>query len=415
MSDLTSPSGARNDAQPGPILPDPILPGLILPGLILIGGDGGYSGVPTHIAQITRALHGKAQITVISDCNRGGYDFVASRDARHQEVAGLRSGLNPHTALRAARGLAEALRCEPDGLIWAHARMAVLLVRVLQLSGALPRHRRVVVTYHGLAFDPGHRSALAWLSRHIERLALRHGPPQDLIFLSEAARDRFRAAIGTSACARHRLSVLMNCSDLGPLPPAPPRQGGEQGQQQLRQLVMTGRAGYQKNIEAAARLFNHLPDTYQLILCGSGTDSPRLRARLARCLDASAFARVRFEGPVGDVRGLLASADGYLMSSRYEGMPIGALEAFEAGLPLALSDIPGTQEIRDAHPLTLALQFHDLPTEARALDAMITRYLAQRAATTAQIQACWEARFSYPVWEAGLNRLWQRLRRPLPD
>ncbi|MFX0543648.1 glycosyltransferase family 4 protein [Roseovarius sp. S4756] len=390
-------------------------PPLHLPALILIGGDGCYSGVPTHIAQTMRALQGQACITVLSDKNRGGYDFVAvedhGNDARHEELPGLRTTPRPWIWLRAARQLSARLRAAPDAVVWAHARMAVLLVRMLLATGALPSGQRVVVTYHGLPFDPGHRRGMARLSRLIERTALRFSPPHDLVFLSKTAQGRFQAAIGPDICARHRLSVLGNCSDLGKVPP--PALPDSTSAHEVRTLVMTGRTGYQKNVEAAARLFAHLPDNYRLILCGAGTDKPGTRALFAKLLKPDALKRVTFRGPVADVRPILAEACGYLMTSRYEGMPIGALEAFEAGLPVALSEITGTVDILAAHPEALPLHLEDPRTEARALDAMITRYLQSRTQIRAAIHAAWADRFSYPQWKCGMQQLWDRVRTPL--
>lgn len=376
--------------------PDPAVPALIL-----IGGDGGYSGVPTYIGQMLRALQGHARITVLSDVNQGGYDDIAVHGARHITVAGLRTHANPLHWPRTAHMLMEQIAAAPGAVIWPQARMGVLLVRMLLARGMLDQP--VAVTYHGLTFDPGHRRVPAHLALHFERAMLRRSPPHDLVFLSEAAQNHFRTVVGPQICDRHRFSVLGNASDLGPLPKL-------QSAGSTRTLVMTGRAGHQKNIPAAARIFAHLPDHYRLILCGTGTDSRGLRRQLARLLRSDVLARVTFRGPVADVRAILGAADGYLMTSRYEGMPIGALEAFEAGLPLALSAIPGTAEIREAHPLCLSLSLSNPAADAASLDTLITNYLAARPTHTAEIQAKWSAQFSFSAWAPALRSLWDQIR-----
>jgi glycosyltransferase involved in cell wall biosynthesis len=56
--------------------------------------------------------------------------------------------------------------------------------------------------------------------------------------------------------------------------------------------------------------------------------------------------RIRFIGAVNDVRPLLHAADLYVMPSRFEGFSIATLEAFAAGLPALLADVPGLADIR---------------------------------------------------------------------
>lgn len=361
--------------------------------LALIGGDGGISGVPTHLRQLVEALQERADITVFSDYNRGGYDFLTDSAARHVVLTGLRSGYNPGTLLRARAALRAQLGGGRFDLIWAHARMGVLLTR---LAGRdLPP---LVVSYHGLPFGPGHRWGGAWL----ERALLRQGPPQRLVFLSGPARDTLAQTVGARILQRHRTYVLPNCSDLGGMPARVPSQQGPV-------IVMTGRVGYQKNLSAAAPIFAALPANARLEICGTGTREPAFQARFCQKLPAGARARVRFHGPLRDVRPLLARADLYLMSSRYEGMPIGALEAMEAGLPVALPDIPGTQAILAQHPLAARLDLSDPGGAAAQIQSLLQVKMADPVRYARAIRAAWAAHFSPAVWRVGLDRLWQDL------
>lgn len=54
---------------------------------------------------------------------------------------------------------------------------------------------------------------------------------------------------------------------------------------------------------------------------------------------------VRFLGARGDVPDLMAAADGYLMSSAWEGLPLVLLEASAAELPIVATDVGGNDEI----------------------------------------------------------------------
>lgn len=369
------------------------------PRILLIGGDGGYSGVPRYLLQMVKALHKETELTVLSDVNEGGFDGLRGSGARHLTIHGLKTSLSPLRALGALLALRAALRSGRHDLIWAHSRMAVLLLRVLLLGSGLPgRH---AVTHHSLPFEPGYPQPYATILCGWEALMIRWAAPHHIFFLTDAARRHYCAAMPAKALHRHSLHVLSSCSDLDPLPPL------DWKSDEPRILVMTGRVCYQKNMTAALRLFACLPENYRLVLCGTGTDQPAFLAELDRILDRGQQARVDLRGAVADVRPVLAQAVGYLLTSRYEGLPIGALEAWEAGLPLALSRIDGTEDILRQHPLALPLDLaepeQDLADQARELDHLISRYLSDQAVWRLRIQQEWAARHSFTEWSVLLS------------
>ena len=369
------------------------------PRILLIGGDGGYSGVPRYLLQMVKALRTEADLTVLSDVNEGGFDGLRGSGARHLTIQGLKTSGSPRRALGAFLALRAILRSGQYDLIWAHSRMAVLLLRLLLLGSGLPgRH---AMTHHSLPFEAGYPQPYATILRGWEALMIRWAAPHHIFFLTEAARQHYCSVMPAKALRRHRLHVLSSCSDLSPLPPRD-CPGNEP-----RILVMTGRVCHQKNMTAALRLFAYLPENYRLVLCGAGTDQPAFQQELDRFLDKGQQARVDLRGPLVDVRPVLAQAVGYLLSSRYEGLPIGALEAWEAGLPLALSRIDGTEDILRQHPLALPLDLAkpelDLSVQARELDHLISRYLSDQAASRLHIQQEWAARHSFTEWSGLLS------------
>lgn len=56
--------------------------------------------------------------------------------------------------------------------------------------------------------------------------------------------------------------------------------------------------------------------------------------------------RVRFLGPVEDVRSLLHAADVFAMPSHWEGLGVAAVEGLACGLPALLADVPGLRDLR---------------------------------------------------------------------
>ncbi len=102
---------------------------------------------------------------------------------------------------------------------------------------------------------------------------------------------------------------------------------------------------------------------------------------------------VLFAGHRPDARRLLAAADVFVLPSRHEGMPLAALEAMEARLPVVATSVIGTAEVV-ADGVTGALV---RPGDASALGAAVARLLADpglRRGQGAAGRRRYEARFT---------------------
>ncbi len=99
--------------------------------------------------------------------------------------------------------------------------------------------------------------------------------------------------------------------------------------------------GYPYLLEAVAAVVKHEPNVCFLWV-GEGPLETELRERVeALGLDDW----VCFTGPRSDVPDLLATADLLVMPSLVEGLPLGALEAMAAGLPIVGTRVCGTSEV----------------------------------------------------------------------
>ncbi|MEO1139572.1 MAG: glycosyltransferase family 4 protein [Pseudomonadota bacterium] len=380
------------------------------PHIILVGGDGHPSGVPRHITDLARILQDMARITVISEPDQGGFGELERLGIRHISVPGLSSSMHPLQLRQGWRTLKILLASEPADIVWLHARLPVILGRHALANGVWqpPDSTRIAVTYHGLPFGQGHKPWAAKASQWLEKRLLSRCPSLDLVFLTEAHADSMARMIGP-AMAKHGTHVLGNTSHLGPLPE-------DVGRPEGRHIVMTARCGWQKNYESALRLFRALPKDVTLSLSGRGTDSPRFRAHAMR-LAGDAAPRLRCLGSLPDVRHLLACADGYMLTSRYEGQPIGVLEACEAGLPIILSGFEGSDALLQDHPMGLRLTQSDVDRDAAGVDALLTRYLSDRAEYEKDIRAHWTNRWSPAMFKNDVRSLVAKwlLQAPHPE
>lgn len=115
-------------------------------------------------------------------------------------------------------------------------------------------------------------------------------------------------------------------------------------------------------LEAAPELLQRLPGL-QLAICGDGPDRQRVAALARRAGIADA---VRFTGHT-DSATALAAADAIVLPSRFEGLPLVALEALSVGIPGIVTCVDGLKalwppewQVPPADPTALARRLVDL-------------------------------------------------------
>ena len=136
-------------------------------------------------------------------------------------------------------------------------------------------------------------------------------------------------------------------------------------------FVSTGRLTLQKNPLLMLRAFAALAaPRAHLVLVGEGPLQSRIEeeARFCELQD-----RVHLLGYRSDVREWLAAADIFLLSSDWEGHPLGAMEAMASGLPVIATTVGGVPEVVESglHGLLVP------PGDVRALTGAM-RFLLER-------------------------------------
>lgn len=101
--------------------------------------------------------------------------------------------------------------------------------------------------------------------------------------------------------------------------------------------------GHEFLVAALPRLVAEFPDLAVVVIGGG-----HLRDKLAQqAADLGVSETFRLVGHVPDARALLSAADIFTLPSRHEGMPLAALEAMDARLPVVGTRVIGTAEVVD--------------------------------------------------------------------
>ncbi|MCL3819370.1 glycosyltransferase family 4 protein [Aeromicrobium wangtongii] len=132
---------------------------------------------------------------------------------------------------------------------------------------------------------------------------------------------------------------------------------------------LTVMKGHRYLVDAVPLLLRRFPDLV-VVIVGEGHLRSALEEQAERLGVAHA---VRFVGHRADARGLLDAADVFVLPSRHEGMPLAALEAMDAGLPVVGTRVIGTSEavadgisgrlVPPGRPAALAVALDELLSE----------------------------------------------------
>jgi glycosyltransferase involved in cell wall biosynthesis len=106
--------------------------------------------------------------------------------------------------------------------------------------------------------------------------------------------------------------------------------------------MAVGRLEAVKDYPTLLRAMNRTPENARLLILGAGPLEKELKKQAAQI---GLGWRVQFLGFQPNVERLMHAADGFVLASRYEGLPMVLLEAGACGVPAVASDVPGTNEV----------------------------------------------------------------------
>lgn len=115
----------------------------------------------------------------------------------------------------------------------------------------------------------------------------------------------------------------------------------------------------------------------RLLIAGSGPLEADLRGQIATAgLDSS----VALLGLRSDVVDLMRAADGFVMASAWEGLPMVLLEAAASRLPIVVTDVGGCRDVVENGVTGLLVPPHDSDQLGRAMDQLMAMPPAERGA-----------------------------------
>jgi len=292
--------------------------------LLLITARADVGGGPRHVDLLARHLPDDTECWIAAPDDK---PYAAQWRAMAQ-VRGVLPIPHRRFSLIALMRLASACRRHHIHIVHSHGKGAGLYARLLKLC--VPSVR-VVHTFHGV-----HLGGYGWLSGIAYRLLERALRPLTAAFVN-VSRGEQRQCLGLGFVTEQRSHVIYNGIALPGASPTP-------AHTLPSPVILTvARFHYQKHmalaLEIAHRAKGAHPD-WRFVWVGDGPERSALQQEVAdRGID-----NVTFAGARNDVPSYLRSADVFLSTSRWEGLPYTLIEASAEGLPIVATNVVGNDE-----------------------------------------------------------------------
>ena len=288
----------------------------------------GMGGAERQVVELAERMKARGHaVELILLCERQPEEWPTTVDLVRLEmrknpvsfIAGL---------LRARRWLRDF---QPD-LIHGHVFPANMAARLLKISSPAAVLSTVHNVYEG-----------SWLRMLAYRLT--DGLSRRTTFVSQAAADRYARL---KAVPARKISVLTNGIDLAEFEPSDERRALLRAQMGMKEEFVWLAAGrivpakdYPNLLRAFAQVREEIAEA-RLWVAGEalGAGSEAIQAQAAE-LGTS----VRWLGLRRDMPALLDAADGFVLASAWEGMPLAVGEAMAMEKPVVATDVGGVREL----------------------------------------------------------------------
>lgn len=301
--------------------------------ILFLSTSMGLGGADQQLLSAAQVLRTRGhEILIVSLTPLGPMGLEARSLGLRTESLEMRRGIPD------PRGLARLVRLvrgwRPD-VVHSHMVHANLMARALRLLVPVPV---LVSTIHNI-----YEGGPLWMAAY----RMTNGLVDHMTIISQAAADRF---IRERIVPQRLLTVVPNGIDTDRLRNVPPgmresirRSVGLSGDEFV--WLAVGRFEIAKDYPNMVRGFSPVLGRHPravLLLVGRGALQHEVEALIHELGLAS---QVKLLGVRNDIPGVMSAADGYLMSSAWEGMPMVLLEAAAAGLPIVATRVGGNHEV----------------------------------------------------------------------
>jgi len=317
--------------------------------ILIIVTRAELGGAQNHIASLVNNLDKELDFVL---CTGTEGQLIETFDSLNLKSYVLPS-LDKKRFFSSAVSIAKILIQEQPDLVHTHSAVASFVGRI---TAKLLR-KKTLYTVHGWHFVPNSVTKRRLLGPILELIA----KPFTDYWITVSRYDK-KIGLKKNVIVKNRCSVVENgVADHIPITHKP----------QINKLnvAFIGRATYQKNCLAAIHIIQQChPQIHLSIFSANGDHLPELHSVIN---DQSLNDRIKLIDNEEQAGEKLKDFDALLMTSRYEGMPLCALEAMRTGLPIVASDVCGMNEVVHHHENGYLYDLNDLDQASQYLNELL--------------------------------------------
>lgn len=294
--------------------------------VLILSTNADLAGAPLHVKEVSLSLiRDGHEVVVIFGSNGLIEESLQASGINTYVVHGMRSAINPLADIRVYFALRKIIKSERPDLIHCHSAKAGMLGRIVGYKLNIP----CIYTVHGWGFGVGRKLIIGFILKTIELLLKKI--TSHFIAVSESDRKIGIDCLGISSdkisTIRNGVSYIISGSNLRPVE---------------AKVIMVARNDFQKDYLTLARALAK-SEVKKAVFVGLGTDSTQFKNEVSRIVDGACS--IEFCGLRTDIPELLESSSIFVLSSRYEALPLSIIEAMSKGLPIVASDVGGVNEL----------------------------------------------------------------------
>lgn len=352
--------------------------------------EGG--GIQTHVLELSQWLEARAhEVWFAAEPSRSSYDpnaanFIPLSMADVAKVGGSLP-LRVLAMLRNGLKLRRAIKRQKFDVIHVHETAPALVARIATFGKKIP----IVMTFHGS--EPSRIPSAARIGQYCADL------------VASPSRISLDALIQNGVSAEKSKVLGLGIKPL--------RKASDATVVELRNRYLPGGRGHivfspsrlapQKGIDVmidvAKIVLERFPDTH-FVVAGGGVLEGEVEQWAA---DAGVDQNMHFLGAIDTVPEHLQAADLFLLTSRWEALPISIVEAFRAAVPVIATDCGGVSELVDEKVGELC-QVEDVDGLANAviahLEAETLRTQKSEAALSRSLEDRFDVEYVHEQFEA---------------
>ena len=295
--------------------------------VLIICTNADLAGAPTHVRDLSKLLLKNGwTVWVVFGENGPIKDELEVAGITTHVIPSLRSALNLSLDFIAFKSFKKIVQEFRPSVIHAHSSKAGMIGRLVGLFCGIP----TIYTVHGWGFGPN-RKLITSIFVYVTELMLMR---QTTKFITVSNADT-HLGLKYLLIPKARISKIYNISNF--------KRSEMQSGAGLAKIIMVARDNYPKDYRT---FFKSLASVSldSVIVVGRGTDEQNFKD-MARSLSGSNFKKIRFVGESSEIESFLEKSSIYVLSSRFEGLPISIIEAMSKGLPIVATAVGGIPEI----------------------------------------------------------------------